>query len=75
MFTLSQVQEDTRDVAQSLAASHLSPASQTMDRNKAFPGDTLRTLGAQGLLGVNIEAGYGGRAAGACACVWVRILG
>ncbi|MEE2786195.1 MAG: acyl-CoA dehydrogenase family protein [Myxococcota bacterium] len=64
MFTLSQVQEDTRDVAQSLAASHLSPASQTMDRNKAFPGDTLRTLGAQGLLGVNIEAGYGGRAAG-----------
>ena len=64
MLNLTSAQLDTCQVADAIASSHLRVDSSVLDKTEAFPDETLKQLGSQGLLGVNIDCEHGGRGAG-----------
>lgn len=66
-LTLDARQSETQRVAADAARTLVAPAAAALDRDKRFPADTLRALGARGLLGITIDPAYGGRGAGAVA--------
>lgn len=57
-------QEDTRRIAAEMARTRLAPDAAGYDRDGGYPTETLKALGRQGLLGVNIAPEWGGRGAG-----------
>lgn len=68
-FKLDARQSDTQRVAAEAARDLVAPAAAALDRDKRFPAETLRALGARGLLGINVDPAHGGRGAGAVAYV------
>ena len=74
--SFGDVQLAVRDTASTLADQYLAPDAARLDREECFPTDTLKTLGASGLLGVNIAKEFGGLEAGVVSYVLaVRELG
>ena len=74
--SFGDLQLAVRDTASTLADQYLAPDAARLDRDECFPTDTLKTLGASGLLGVNIAKEFGGLEAGVVSYVLaVRELG
>jgi isovaleryl-CoA dehydrogenase len=62
-----------RETVQSWAQARLKPLAARIDRDNAFPRDLWREMGGLGLLGVTIEAEYGGAGLGYLAhCVAIE---
>jgi alkylation response protein AidB-like acyl-CoA dehydrogenase len=72
---LNEAQADAQRVARESAVELLAPAAAGNDLHERFPTETLKELGRRGLMGVNVAAEWGGRAAGGVAyAVAVREL-
>ncbi len=66
-FSLDETQTAVRDAARRLAREKLVPRAKELDRTGGFPEESLRELGALGLLGVAVPEPLGGAGAGAVA--------
>lgn len=62
-------QEDARRTAATLGRRLLAPDAARYDREGGYPIETLRALGRERLLGINIDPQWGGRGAGVVAYV------
>lgn len=68
-FELDDRQSETQRIAAEAARDLVAPGAAARDRHHTFPADTLRALGRQGLLAINIDPAHGGRGAGVVAYV------
>src|SRR4029450_4301673 len=53
-----------RTTVRQFAADEIAPRAADIDRNKTFPTDLGRKMGARGVLGITVEEEYGGTAMG-----------
>jgi len=56
-----------RDLARALARDRIAPLAAQVDETEAYPGESLRLLGQQGLMGLYVPEAYGGAGLGALA--------
>lgn len=61
---LTETQQMVQATARDFATRVVAPRAADLDRNEAFPSDTLGGLADLGLLGVNVKSRYGGAEAG-----------
>src|SRR3989442_13032811 len=66
---LTEEQEMTRAMAREFADKEVRPIAAEIDRDARFPRETVRRMGALGLLGVTIPPAYGGSGADAVSYV------
>ena len=66
-FELNETQRMVQKAARDFAARVIQPQAAEVDRHERFPRESLKGLGALGLLGVNVPEAYGGAGAGAVA--------
>ncbi|MCA9697822.1 MAG: acyl-CoA dehydrogenase family protein, partial [Myxococcales bacterium] len=66
-FELNETQEMIRTTARQFAERTLAPKAPIIDREHAFPADSLAEAAELGLLGINVPADLGGVEAGAVA--------
>src|SRR5690242_12633796 len=60
MYRLNEDQQRIAAIASTVAESDLAPRAADVDRNAAFPRDSIAALGASGLLGLNVSKEHGG---------------
>ena len=60
MTTLTEEQSRLRDLAKSVAETHLRPQANQVDRERLYPIAGLRRLGEAGLLGLLVPSNIGG---------------
>ncbi len=63
-FVLSEEQEQMRRAVREFAAAEIAPNVAAWDEKNEFPLETIKKLGAMGLLGILIPADYGGAGLG-----------
>ncbi|HEX9024216.1 MAG TPA: acyl-CoA dehydrogenase family protein, partial [Geobacteraceae bacterium] len=59
-FTLSERQQQARELARRFAEEEIIPTARENDAKERFPADTIRKMGELGLLGGTIPQEYGG---------------
>src|SRR5690606_891759 len=59
-FGFSEEQLMLQDVARRIAQEKIAPSAEHHDRTGEFPLDNIRTLGENGLMGIEVPAEYGG---------------
>ena len=59
-FSLSEEQQALRQAVRDFARAEVAPLAADLDREPRFPWETLRKMGALGLLGVTTPEEYGG---------------
>ena len=59
-FGFSEEQTMIRDVARRIAQEKIAPSAEHHDRTGEFPLDNIRTLGENGLMGIEVPHEYGG---------------
>lgn len=59
-FTLTGQQQEARDLARRFTEEEIIPTARENDAKERFPAETIRKMGAAGLLGGIIPANYGG---------------
>jgi len=59
-FAFTEEQLMIRDVARRIAQEKIAPSAEHHDRTGEFPLDNIRTLGENGLMGIEVPAEYGG---------------
>jgi alkylation response protein AidB-like acyl-CoA dehydrogenase len=60
-------ERQVRDLARALARDRIAPLAAQVDETEAYPGEQLRLLGQQGLMGLYVPEAYGGAGLGALA--------
>src|SRR4051812_6973866 len=60
MYRLNESQQRIADNAAAIADKDLAPRAAAVDRDAAFPAESLAALGAGGLLGLNVPKAFGG---------------
>jgi alkylation response protein AidB-like acyl-CoA dehydrogenase len=60
MYRLNEAQERITSNAAAIAEKDLAPRAAAVDRDAAFPQESIAALGAGGLLGLNVPQAYGG---------------
>ena len=60
MYRLNDEQQRIADTAAQVADRDLAPRAASVDREAAFPKDSIAALGASGLLGLNVPKDHGG---------------
>src|SRR5262245_55296752 len=60
MYRLNDEQQRIADTAAGVADRDLAPRAADIDREAAFPRDSIAALGASGLLGLNVPKEHGG---------------
>jgi alkylation response protein AidB-like acyl-CoA dehydrogenase len=60
MYRLNDEQQRIVSTAAAVADRDLAPRAAAVDRNAAFPGDSIAALGASGVLGLNVPKQHGG---------------
>src|SRR2546428_4254358 len=66
-FWLGEDEGQTRELAKALARERIAPLAAQVDETESYPGEQLRLLGQQGLMGLYIPEAYGGAGLGALA--------
>ena len=64
MYRLDNAQQDIVRKAASVADQSVAPNAARVDRDRAFPKESIAALGQAGLLGLTIPAGSGGMGQG-----------
>ena len=59
-FGFNEEQLMIQDVARRIAQEKIAPSAEHYDRSGEFPLDNIRTLGENGLMGIEVPAEYGG---------------
>ena len=59
-FSFTDEQLMIQDVARRIAQEVIAPTAEQFDRSGEFPLDNIRTLGENGLMGIEVPAEYGG---------------
>ena len=59
-FGFTEEQLMIQDVARRIAQEKVAPSAEHFDRTGEFPLDNIRTLGENGLMGIEVPAEYGG---------------
>ena len=59
-FRFTEEQLMIQDVARRIAREKIAPSAEHFDRSGEFPADNIRTLGENGLMGIEVPAEYGG---------------
>ncbi len=59
-FRFTEEQLMIQDVARRIAQEKIAPTAEHFDRTGEFPVDNMRTLGENGLMGIEVPAEYGG---------------
>ena len=59
-FTLTDEQEDLRELAHDFAAREIRPVAWSYDRDSTWPGDVIRKAWEVGLMNVHVPEAYGG---------------
>jgi alkylation response protein AidB-like acyl-CoA dehydrogenase len=59
-FRFTEEQLMIQDVARRIAQERIAPSAEHHDRTGEFPLDNIRTLGENGLMGIEVPAEYGG---------------
>ena len=60
MYRLNDEQQQIAATAATVAERELAPRAAGVDRDAAFPKESITALGAEGLLGLNVPKEYGG---------------
>ncbi len=60
MYRLNEAQQEIAGNAEAIADKELAPRAAAVDRDAAFPKESIAALGVGGLLGLNVPQGYGG---------------
>ena len=60
MYRLNEAQQRIAATATAIAEKDLAPRAAAVDRDAAFPTESIAALGAGGLLGLNVPQAYGG---------------
>lgn len=63
MATLTKSQQDLQTSAQKIAEATLRPNAAETDRQRRYPAENLKALGAAGFMGLLVPAAYGGTGA------------
>lgn len=63
-FDLGETADMLRESVESFAASEIGPLAADIDRDNAFPNSLWQKMGDLGLLGITVEAEYGGAGMG-----------
>jgi alkylation response protein AidB-like acyl-CoA dehydrogenase len=64
---LGEAEREVRDLARALARERIAPLAAQVDETEAYPAESLRLLGQQGLMGLYVPEAYGGAGLGALA--------
>jgi hypothetical protein len=72
-FRFSDEQLMIQDVARRIAAERIAPIAAEFDRSGEFPAETIKVLGENGLMGIEVPAEYGGAGLDAIAYVLAMI--
>jgi hypothetical protein len=59
-FTFTEEQLMIQDIARRIAAERIAPIAAECDRTGEFPMETIKVLGENGLMGIEVPAEYGG---------------
>ena len=59
-FGFNEEQLMIQDVARRIAQEKIAPSAEHHDRTGEFPLENIRTLGENGLMGIEVPAEYGG---------------
>lgn len=71
-FAFTEEQLMIQGVARRIAQEKIAPSAEHFDRSGEFPLDNIRTLGENGLMGIEVPAEYGG--AGMCPISYVLAM-
>ena len=66
-YGLREEEQQVRDLARAIARERIAPLAAQVDESEAYPGEQLRLLGEQGLMGLYVPEAYGGAGLGALA--------
>jgi alkylation response protein AidB-like acyl-CoA dehydrogenase len=66
-FWLGEGEQQARELAGALARERIAPLAAQVDETESYPTESLRLLGAQGLMGLYVPEIYGGAGLGALA--------
>src|SRR3954465_15420203 len=64
MYRLNEEKQRVAATAAEIAERELAPRAAAVDRDAAFPRDSIAALGANGLLGLTVPKAQGGRGEG-----------
>ena len=64
-FGLREEERQVRDLARAIARERIAPLAAHVDESEAYPGEPLRLLAEQGLMGLYVPDAYGGAGLGA----------
>src|SRR5215510_2755291 len=64
-FWLREEEQQARELAGALARERIAPLAAQVDETESYPSESLRVLGAQGLMGLYVPEAYGGAGLGA----------
>ncbi|MCA1553463.1 MAG: acyl-CoA dehydrogenase family protein, partial [Chloroflexi bacterium] len=59
-FQLSDEQKQIRELAREFAQNEIAPIAAQHDETGEFPAETIKQMGALGLMGIEIPEAYGG---------------
>ena len=66
-FWLGEAERQTRELSRTLARERIAPLAAQVDETESYPSESLRLLGAHGLMGLYVPEAYGGAGLGALA--------
>jgi alkylation response protein AidB-like acyl-CoA dehydrogenase len=69
LFSLSEEHKMIRDTARDFAQKEIVPIASEFDESGEFPHETIKKMGAMGLMGIEIPEQYGGAGMDALAYV------
>jgi alkylation response protein AidB-like acyl-CoA dehydrogenase len=72
-FRFTEEQLMIQDIARRIAAERIAPIAAEFDRSGEFPMETMKVLGENGLMGIEVPAEYGGAGLDAIAYVLAMI--
>jgi alkylation response protein AidB-like acyl-CoA dehydrogenase len=72
-FRFTEEQLMIQDIARRIAAERIAPIAAEFDRSGEFPTETMKVLGENGLMGIEVPAEYGGAGLDAIAYVLAMI--
>ncbi|MBI1800167.1 MAG: acyl-CoA dehydrogenase family protein, partial [Chloroflexi bacterium] len=59
-FELTETQQQIRGLAREFALRELAPIASQIDETGEFPIETVKKMGALGLMGIEVPEAYGG---------------